>query len=65
MTWTQDKPICTGWYWWRETQETDPEILKIYYTTTSVLMAGSMDGWDLPVDDLEGGEWSDRLEPPT
>lgn len=28
--WTKDKPEASGFYWWRESADEDPEVVEFY-----------------------------------
>lgn len=28
--WTNEQPTVPGWYWWRETTNHEPAVLKVY-----------------------------------
>lgn len=61
MTWTRDKPVRAGWYWYRHMPLIDPEMVLIRHGDCFVEMVSMVEV--LPLD-LVHGEWAGPLEPP-
>jgi len=58
--WKKEKPNIDGFYWYRETQDSEPEILEVW-GKTQVAICGSE--FPCTVEEKQG-EWFGPLEPP-
>jgi hypothetical protein len=67
LTWRTEKPTKEGWYWWRETPQSEAFVIKVNISEfdpkrNSVSFSGT-DG-DALLDEWTVGEWAGPLEPP-
>jgi hypothetical protein len=67
LTWRTEKPTKEGWYWWRETPQSEAFVIKVNISgfdpkRNSVSFSGT-DG-DALLDEWTVGHWAGPLEPP-
>jgi hypothetical protein len=67
LTWRTEKPTKEGWYWWRETPQSEAFVIKVNISEfdpkrNSVSFSGT-DG-DALLDEWTVGEWAGPLTPP-
>ena len=67
LTWRTEKPTKEGWYWWRETPQSEAFVIKVNISEfdpkrNSVSFSGT-DG-DALLDEWTVGHWAGPLEPP-
>jgi len=67
LTWRTEKPTKEGWYWWRETPQSEAFVIKVNISEfdpkrNSVSFSGT-DG-DALLDEWTVGHWAGPLTPP-
>lgn len=63
MSWTKDKPVETGWYWWRKTMKQSSHMWMPYFVDCD---DGETSYWELgaEVHPPEGGWWAGKIQEP-
>jgi hypothetical protein len=67
LTWRTEKPTKEGWYWWRETPQSEAFVIKVNISEfdpkrNSVSFSGT-DG-DALLDEWTVGQWAGPLDLP-
>ena len=64
LTWTTEQPTKPGWYWWRDSEASEAQVVRVCVADDDVLgLRAETVNWDCLVCECDG-EWAGPIEEP-